>query len=539
MPITFCMKRKNISFFILLTFLLGFFISCEEIDRSDRPFRYSSDHIVDGGTDTGVDDQSNLPKRPDDAVFLQAGSCACKNGKPIIVGNCASFCASKPNNAKEMLYMSVKVSEAIELSDLQDLYGWCTTVLVDPETGEALDGQANPGCVLEARDNQNNLKASIAFTPSAGSKNISIDISNMLNSNTNYRLTIKEVSSGAKSNTVQIYKVSEGNISTIEGPLWMSPVTRYTCFSRITTQDESNGNLYFDDAYRLHFYFIEEFRPDPISQSVGNLFCHDIFYYGPIDSELYPRLEETPNSITLWSNDDPRFYDMTGGENGASNGVVDVNDIILQNLSDLGVTLTGELNVFYPFYWPGAPELESEAGGNKADTPLGFYMVPWIDKSTFKSYCPTEAHYYSTNNIFKAMRDIIGVGTEALYIAKKEAKSILNEDGEYGMAPADYILIRESDVKNIWFYIENGQAYAPTQENISKKKIQFYWPADTSSPFVKKSHQRIYTIKGADELQNGSENNNNNGGANGDGSSNTSYPPHDKRIGCIPLASGS
>lgn len=517
---------------LLIIFTLLLFFSCEEGERANRPYWDLETPIANGD---GNSNESVVPTRPSDAVFIQANSCACKNGKPTILGNCESFCASKPNTDRDILYLSVKLSEAIELSDLKDLYGWCSTVLTDPETGAPLEGQGNPGCVLEARDEQNSLRASIQLEPQPGSKNLSIDISQKLDSNKNYRLTIKEISSEAKSNTVQIYTYNKGNVTVIPGPLWLTPVSQYTCFARVVSQNQNTGNMYFDDAYRLNFYFIEKYRPDPIVNTQGSLFCHDIFSYGLNDNEIFPRLEETSNSITLWDQEDPRFYDLTGGENNTSNGVIDINDVIYQNLLNQGATISGSLNIFYPFSWPGAPETNANAGVNTAGTPLGYYMVPWIDKTTNLSYCPTENHYYSSSPIFKAMKDIVGVDTEGLYIAKKEAQTVANPDGTTGVAPENYILIRESKVKKIWFYIENGVHYKPTESNIRQKKIQFYWPADESTPFVKKSHQRIYTVKSAQDLQNAGANVSNNGGLENDGVRNT-YPPHDRKIGCIPKA---
>ena len=54
-----------------------------------------------------------------------------------------------------------------------------------------------------------------------------------------------------------------------------------------------------------------------------------------------------------------------------------------------------------------------------------------------------------------------------------------------------------------------------------------------SSPFVRKSHQTVFTVKSAQELANGGNGDVSTDQQNADGSANT-YPPHDKRIGCIP-----
>jgi hypothetical protein len=144
-------------------------------------------------------------------------------------------------------------------------------------------------------------------------------------------------------------------------------------------------------------------------------------------------------------------------------------------------------------------------------------MTPWIDQTTFRAYCPKQAHYFSSNQLFAAMRDIIGVDTEGLYVAKQEGA-------------IDYILVRESLLKQIWFYIENGQHIEPNNNTIVGKQIQFYWPADVNSPFVRKSHQQLFTIKSANELSTGTASTSQQS-SNG---SPMSYPPHDKRLGCIP-----
>ena len=524
------MKINKLYSLFFIIFFASLMTACQEIDRSGRPFRY-----INSGLDGGDDDSEQelpLPVRPS-AVFLQPGACTCQNGKPTSVGKCSNICASKPSSDREMLYLTVKLGEEIELSDMQDLYGWCLTVLTDPTTGEALPGQGNPGCLLEAQDTNDNTFR-IDFTPSAGSKEVAIDVSDTLEQGKNYRLTIIEASSGVRSDSTQILTAYKDPNENIRGPLWSSPITQYTCFARVANQDTGNGNMYFDDAYRLHFYFGPGQNPDPIPRSVGNLFCHDIFKYGMVDRENFPRLEETPNVITLWSKEDPRFYDLNGDENtGEPNGQLDIHDMIVREVRNKGHTINNNLNIFHEFRWPGAPELGEDAGNSSAaNLPLGYYMVPWINKDNQLAYCPTNDHYNSTNPIFEALGPIIGAPTEGLYIAKKDAVVITNEDGQQGRAPEDYILIRESVLKEIWFYFENGQPIRPTSQTRSKK-VQFYWPANPANPYVRQSHQRLYTIKSAAELSI------ENGETDSSGAPSQSYPPHDKRIGCIPLMQGS
>jgi hypothetical protein len=283
----------------------------------------------------------------------------------------------------------------------------------------------------------------------------------------------------------------------------------------ITTSSDG-ASFFYDDASRLYFYFTNETRPDPLSAEFANIFCHDRILFGntPISD---PLLEETPGALHLWSLNDPRFFDTDG------NREPQINDLILQSVTNQGVTLSSAPNLFYKFQWSIGPKIDSasqDGNGNttgQADNAdLGWYMTPWMDNSTFKSYCPTQSHYFSSNPVFIALREYVGIDTEGLYIAQEESKEAL-------------LLVRESDVKPIWFYKENGQNIEPDENSIVGKKIQFYWPPDPASPFIKKSQQRVFTVKRASEIGDGvSQDAQNNQGVP------TQVPAHDKRIGCIP-----
>jgi hypothetical protein len=147
-------------------------------------------------------------------------------------------------------------------------------------------------------------------------------------------------------------------------------------------------------------------------------------------------------------------------------------------------------------------------------------MAPWIDSATFKSYCLTSTHYNGTNPLFKAFRDIIGVDTEGLYVGEKAAETVTTPTGVTS-GLKDWILIRETDVKAVWFYLNNGVLTAPTDNNVKDVSVYFYYPLNKASPFVKTSTQRMYKVKWAYEL-------------NGASTIPTSLPPHDRKIGCIP-----
>jgi hypothetical protein len=520
---------------ILMLSIFGL-VSCNDTPPRLRPTISPFQGVA---TETEEEEETKelpIPTRPDGAVLIQSGMCGCESGKPITLGNCVPVCNSKPNNTTPTLYMETKVTAEIELTDLQNLSGWCTKELVDPNTGTTVEGGTNPTCVLEAKDENGSIK-NLNFTP-ASNNNFAVDITT-LEEDMTYRLTIVETTSGAKSNTMQVRRVSEVPDEPTSGPLWLMPVTQYTCMNVTTSQD--NQSVFYEDASRIFYYFIPETRPDPMPDGVVNLYCHDVFTYGFTDNGN-ERLEETPGAFTLWNKWDPRFFNLNG-----TGSDYDINDIIQQKVIDMGFSLNDTPNIFYPFEWFGKPSITLDQSGNpSADSGstggsgsasnqkeiLGYYMTPWIDQSTFKAYCPKSEHYFSDNQLFAAMKEVVAVDTEGIYIAKKEG---LN---------STFILVRETLLKQIWFYEENGQNIEPNNDTIVGKKIQFYWPADTNTPFIKKSHQVTYTIYGTQDLANL----NNSGGvsgttqAGGNSSSgstggNSNYPPHDKRVGCVPVTS--
>jgi len=278
-------------------------------------------------------------------------------------------------------------------------------------------------------------------------------------------------------------------------------------------------------AYRQHFYFIPRMPPDPLPPGIMDLACHDIFnpLYGNNDDALYPRLETIPGIFNLWDNTDPRFYDNNG------NGNMDVNDIIVQKAKNFGGSINPSTNFFTPFRWQSTPLIQTEDDNSEDDveavSDLGYYMSPWIDQTTFKAYCVNATHYNSDNPLFKALRDVIGVDTEGLYVGEKIAES--SDEAETTAAYRDLLLIREADLKAVWFYLNGNVPTRPSEINVANNAVFFYYPLNKASPYVKTSTQRLYRVRSAKEL-NGQENSTTPGGTP------TTYPPHDRRIGCVP-----
>lgn len=465
--------------------------------------------------------QDKAAVRPNDAVFWKSDFCACKDGKAISYGNCSSFCSDKNTNGAEMLYANFTVTEEISLGGLGNLYSWCKLNLPG-------DTQ-NPECELQAKDENGNV-TSVGVNIPLNSNSITANLQTAIAYDKTYVLTLVEKVSGAKSNSVQIIKFSSEINLAILGPLKNGPVSQYTCMVREFSTDDSTGDIYYDSAYRLHFYFIPRIPPNPIPAGNSNLICHDIFnpLYGAIDQELFPRFEQIPGVFNLWDSTDPRFYDNNG------NGAKDINELIIQKTNNFGGTIPASTNFFQEFKWPGSPQLQADSG-NASNTiqSLGYFMAPWIDQNTYKSYCLNSSHYNSTNPLFKALRDIIGVDTEGIYIGEKAPEAVTNSQGQTTTGYPDYILIRESDVKDVWFYLKDGVPTVPTDTTVTNNAVYFYYPLNKISPYIKSSTQRIFRLRGANELNQNNGSSTGGSGATSSGAA-TSYPPHDRKIGCIP-----
>ncbi|MFT6630245.1 MAG: hypothetical protein ACJAS4_000179 [Bacteriovoracaceae bacterium] len=511
------MKKLNLNI-ILLLLTSALYIGCEDNIPRDRPTFDISESVSTEveEEDESVIEEEAVPSRPSGAIIIQSNHCACAKGKPISIGNCTNICQEKSSSSDETkkFFFEVDLTPAITETNLLDVFGFCNTL--DGETSVA-------SCSVEVKDEAGNIDYNLAFAPASGSKSFTLDVGALAEDQT-YRLTIVEASSGARSTTVQLRLTSDLIVDTVGGPLALMPVNQYSCLFRSGSIDSTSGELIVDNVNRFHFYFIPETRPEPLQQaSLPSVNCYDIELYGttPINS---PLLEESTGAFSVWNKADPRFFDLDG------DNVIQIHNLLEQSMLLQGQALATPPTLFFPLSWPNGFDDGDTNPSDSADTAttievsssdLGYYMTPFLDSDTFKAYCPKKEHYYSDSPLFKAMREVVSLDTEGLYAAKQDNV-------------CDFILIKESLLKKIWFYIEGGEHIEPTNNTISGKKVQFYWPADTASPFIKKSHQRIYTIKSSQEITCGSNTTPESSGQNGDGVR-TNIPPHDKRIGCIPM----
>ncbi len=504
------------TYFLFMIMTLSF-IGCEENIPRNRPvLDYDATAITDEPQEEEPSSELTI-ERPSGAIIIQPNHCACQNAKPISLGNCEAICSEKNSGANpetRLLYFETQTTAEISATDIEDIWGFCNTL--------PRDGSLTASCSIEVKDEKGNTNT-LAFEPEKGATSFSVEVGGLSEDET-YRLSIIENNSGARSTTIQMRLISDLIEDNIGGPLALMPVNQYSCLFRTGVIDSTDGSFIIEDVNRFHFYFISATRPEPLkASSLQTVNCHDMELYGttPINS---PLLEETTNVFTVWNREDPRFYNL-GGE-----GKLRVHELLEQNIRLQGQTLSSSLNLFFELEWPsgiddgdtGVGSEEDEGVAETISNKLGYYMTPFIDSETYKAYCPTQQHYYSNSALFKAMREIIGIDTEGLYAAKQDNV-------------CDFILIRETVLKKIWFYIEGGQHIQPTSDTVAGKKIQFYWPADPSSPYIKKSHQRVYTLKQGNEISCGSASvPDDSSGSSGSDGIRSNYPPHDKRIGCIP-----
>jgi hypothetical protein len=510
-------KMKKLTPFILC-FVLTLISACNTAPEN-RPTLLRNTPLADDTEDTEAAEQAIEEERlkelarPDNAVKIQTNYCACKEAKPISFGsNCEAFCATKTASELQMiLYMNVAVTSDISnRADLGNFTGWCNNLIVDVQNEDAPVG-IPPSCSVELKDSAGSVSTYLAKDLTSTSLSVVLD---GIELNKTYRLKVTNADGNVSSDTVQIRITEDSVKDPVGGPLGTVPTSRYSCMNITTSTD--GVSFFYEEASRLYFNFTNESRPDPLSGIFANIFCHDRILFGnnPVND---PLLEETPGAFHLWDLHDPRFVDTDG------NGQVQIDDLIMQSVRNQGVTLSSTPNLFFRFQWATGPKIDSASQDGNGDTSgqaenveLGYYMTPWTDNSTFKSYCPTQAHYYGSNPVFIALREYVGVDTEALYVAQEESKSAL-------------LLVRESEVKPLWFYRENGQNIEPDENSIRGKKVQFYWPPDPSSPFIKESHQRTFTVKRAQDIgDNVSDNIQNDQGVP------TEVQAHDKRIGCVP-----
>lgn len=482
--------------------------SAEELELIAAEVSEEIQGVIDNSAGVCLDDVEEVT-RPTDAVVVKNNFCSCIGGKPDIINNCSSICAGT-NTTAATLSGSVTVTEDISLNTAfgspGTLWGWCNK--------EIDDGLVAPSCVLEVFDGSSTIQLPINIPTNSNTFNA---VLSNLQFDVTYVAKIVEAGSGsgAKSSSFQFKRKQQvPDQDYPDGPLKIMPVSQYTCVTR--SGEVQSGQDIFENAARVHYYFPSSEEPPPLAPGNNFLICHDINQHGNNDSSLYPRLELIPQHFAVWDQSDIRFVDQ-------GNGQPKINKIISDRLlQEFGITQ--ETSIFSLFSWPNRPD------SNSTPPNVGFFMTPWINPQTGRGFCPTDVQYNGSEPLFKVLKEFVGIDTEGIYLSEKEPELIdVTDEGEPVQAPQDILIIREGLLKKIWFYYENGVYYTPNDTTAGQKTVRFYWPADPVHPHVKKSNQRLYTVRAPETI-----------GAGGSrtGLSTVLRPP-DKRFGCVPALSSS
>ena len=439
--------------------------------------------------------------RPNNSIFIKRDYCICLDGKPDSLNNCSNFC-SKKKDSSSTLYGSVELGEKVVNNPLLgNLKNWCEVELSADYT--------HPGCVLEIVGDEETIEVPLVIPSKSNSFSANLST---LDYETPYVARIVEVHSGSNvsSDTFQIYrKKFPEDLSFPIGPLKTVPVSQYTCLTRKGETDEVND--FYISSSKIHFYFASGRNPQRVSPGNDFLICHDINATGVGDSPLYERLELIPQHFMIWDESDIRFYDQD------KDNVTDINQHIEKILlKEYNIQPKSKINIFTLFNWPNHPKVKTPPN-------LGFIMQPWMERTTGKSFCPTQKNYRGEIPVFKILKELVGWDTEGLYAAEREALSSLDSEGKIQEAPQDILLIREKLLKKIWFYFENGKYFIPDETTAIQKQIYFYWPPDINYPYVRKSTQHLYMVKSAENI-----------GKKETVGLNTTTRTPDKRLGCVP-----
>ena len=454
------------------------------------------------------------PTRPDGEVFIQSDFCICRKDQSAMIGNCRPYCASVdvPQGLEErdILYGSVRLGAAVELHrELGNLYRWCTQTLKGSE-------ETAPNCrFIIQGENGTRHERSLTF---GGNNTFRVDISGLPRGRT-YMGKIQETQSGsmASSDSIQFHLINPIDTSLIpKRHLQVVPMSQYSCVQRDGGYSAEIEEGHYRTVLRQFFYFAGNTNPVALDETKtfgGGYFCHDTVFYGPKDSPRYERLEYIPKQFALWDPTDVRFLDRDG------DGAIDINKMMAQRLAnDFGLRNSRAIEFFRPLNLRPSVAVEQEIL-------MGYLMIYWFYGDSNIAFCPTGAHYRGRDPQFRVIGEFVGLDTEGLYMALRERIPLLGGDGQVAAAPHNLLFIREGQLKDIWFVVEDGQLLRPRGEDLKvRDEVSFYWPPDVSAPTTRKDNQRLYTV--VHTLP----------GTGGDGGQEVprTATPNDKRIGCVP-----
>lgn len=182
--------------------------------------------------------------------------------------------------------------------------------------------------------------------------------------------------------------------------------------------------------------------------SLGNI-C-----YSKESSLPLPLTVNQKNLIYQWDDLSPWFYDIDG------NGKMEIDDELSK--------LSGQnLSLFFKSKYKLTPK---------------WLMHPFIDHVTYESFCPGLREYNLGGEVFNALKKVISVETEGIYLAK-------NSSGKKLVLP-------ETIIKRIWFYKNSSNNYVVPQKpnEFAENEIKFLWPISGKSIFKKHKYQSLYKV---------------------------------------------
>jgi hypothetical protein len=442
-----------------------------------------------------------VEKRPTMQVEVKNDFCACLNGKPDVINDCEATCASKPVTTEPMLYVNTTVGTDIALNEkLKNLHNWCTVQLASDDTA--------PQCVLQAYDGSTTLN--LPVSTSAGSNSFTSSL-NLLAYDRTYIMKIIETKAGsnAQSKEFQIRrKKATATDDTVSGVLKVANISQYSCISYGGTTNNGVVKRVADTYARYYYYYPANETPAPMAPPApGNdtiVVCHNEQLNGTRDDVEFARLENIPLAFSLWDKADTRFA-TTAGKMKITKILEDRLASEFPNSGIVGASLFTPLKI-----------------GSRPDTTSitqGYFMIPFTDQQTGKSYCPTAEQLQGTGALFSILGDYI-VDTEGFYLAEKEAEQVLS-GGSYKTIYGT-ILVTETTVKKFGFYIENGLKIKASATSMNTKTIHFYWPTSTEADALTAGGRKLFTVRTPDTLA----------GQSPIGA--TEGSTSDKRLGCIP-----
>jgi hypothetical protein len=440
-----------------------------------------------------LENAEGIDVRPTGQVSIRNNFCSCLNGKSDIISSCDNFCAQKPFTNTPVLYVNTILGPDIMANPkLGSLYNWCNAQLSSDET--------IPQCTLTATDGTNTIE-SIPVSISKNSNSFTANIAGLSLDKTYILKLVESKSSNAESLEFQLTRKNQVPDTDL-GIIRAQSVSQYSCFFYFFSNE---GGINTISYYRDFYYFTSTPSPMPPMGYPQKILCHNSQVFPGNDNVQYPRLELIPNAFNLWDRFDPRFI--------SSRGKYKVERLLQERLKN-EYNISADISIFRLIGYPERP--------NDGNEPMGHMMLPFVNSTTGKSFCPKSSDYLGNDPLMLLLGDYVG-DTEGLYLAEKEPEAINIEGVKrlvYGTS-----FVRERTLNSYGFYIDNGIKIKADENSMHSKTIYYYWPTSPALDPLIANGRKLYAVRSADKIN----------GTIPTGIL-TSVATSDKRIGCIPLS---